>query len=196
MATVRRFSIGKIPEDKVFKGQPKVIMDHLKAHPKSTVAEMAKVLTFEGSRQTPERVIGFYMTTFKKQGLVKAEEEVVEDTKGEAAEADSGEEEEDDEENEEEAVREENLPMQERVEYHEELSADEPTPGGRFDGLKMTEAVRKSLELRTGMHTADELSAYLQENGYTASRNQVNGALINLVKQGVAKKDGNTYGRR
>ena len=206
MAVTRRFSIGKVPEDKVFKGQPKVIMDYLKQNPKSTIDEMAKGIgSFEGSRQTPERVIGFYMTTFKKQGLVKAEETVVEDTKGKADEADSGDDDEDDEESEDEAhasasdteVNDEHLPMEERVEFHEELSAAEPSPGGKFDGLKMTEAVRKVLTRTAVAQKPEEIAEYLVENGYTATKNQVSGALMNLVRQGVAKKgEGNVFSRR
>ena len=195
MATVRRYSVHKVPEDKVFKGQPKVIMDHLAKHPRSTVAEMAKVLTFEGSRQAPERVIAFYMTTFKKTGLVKAEEEVVEDTAGKAAEADSGEEDEADEDEQDEngEINEERLPVEERVAYHEELSAAEPSPGGKYDGLKMTEAVLRVLKSRKTAN-AEDIAKYLVENGYQAQPKQVTGALINLIKQGVAKKgDLNTY---
>lgn len=200
MATERRFSIGKIPEDKVFKGQAKVIMDHLAKNPNSTVAEMTKAIgSFEGSRQEPDRVIAFYMTTFKKKGLVKVTEvATAEDTTGEAASADSGEEEEaDEDETESNGVPlDEKLPEPERVEFHEELSAAEPSPGGKFDGLKMSEAVKKVLE-RGGINKPEDIAAYLTENGYTAASKNVQGALTNLVKQGVARKsDLGTYSIR
>ncbi len=200
MSTVRKFSVGKVPEDKTFKGQPKVIMDYLAQNPQSTIDQMAKGIgNFEGSRQTPERVISFYMTTFKKQGLVKVTEETVEDTKGEAAEADSGEEEDDEEAEDENSgteVNDEKLPAEERVIFHEELSAAEPSPGGKYDGLKMTEAVKEVLKRRKE-NRAEDIAAFLTENGYNASKQQVSGALINLVKQGVAKKsDLNTYSMR
>ncbi len=195
MASVRRFTLntGKLPEGFGAKGQAKVIVDHMRDNPGQTVGEMTKAIgKFEGSRQDPERVIAFYMGTWKKKGYVAvAEEEVAkEDTKGESDEADSGD---DEDEAEEDAEEGERLPMEERVEFHEELSAAEPSPGGKYDGLKMTEAVKKVLQ-RGGVNSAENIAAYLTDQGYTASKNQVSGALINLVKQGVAKKsDLNTY---
>jgi hypothetical protein len=197
MATQRKFTFRpeKLPEGHVFRGQAKVIVDHLSKNPGSTTAEMTKAIgSFEGSRQTPERIIGFYMTVWKKKGWVKAQDtEVEEDTAGEAAEADSGEEEEAEDEEIVEAGEyhpslEEKMPLEQRVNFEDEMSAASPDDhGGKFDGLKMTEAVRAALKL-IGENMPDTIAAYLTENGYTAAKNQVTGALIGLVRQGVVKK--------
>jgi hypothetical protein len=200
MATQRKFTLnsGKLPEGHVFKGQAKIIADQLSANPGQTTAEMAKAIgTFEGSRQTADRVIGFYMTTWKKKGWVKVEEtEVPVDTAGKADEADSGEEDEDEEDDNEVnggKPLDERLPEAERVQFHEELSASEPSPGGRFDGMKMSEAVKTVIQLGKA-HTPENIASYLTENGYAAVKNQVWGALNNLVKQGaIAKSAEGTY---
>jgi hypothetical protein len=203
MATQRKFTFNaaKLPEGHVFRGQAKVIVNHLSANPGQTVKEMtAAIGSFEGSRQDPERVVGFYMTVWKKKGWVKAVDAevaevpvVAEDTVGEAAEADSGEEEEAEDEEIVEAGEyhpslEEKMPLEQRVNFEDEMSAASPDDhGGKFDGLKMTEAVRAALKL-IGENMPDTIAAYLTENGYTAAKNQVTGALIGLVRQGVVKK--------
>lgn len=205
MATQRKFTFRpeKLPEGHVFRGQAKVIVNHLSQNPGQTVKEMTSAIgSFEGSRQDPERVVGFYMTVWKKKGWVKAEDVAVEeaaataqeeDTAGEADEADSGEEEEDvEDENNLDTGRpiEERLDLDERAQFEDEMSALSPEEhGGKFDGMKMTEAVRTAFKL-IGRNTPENIALYLVENGYTATKNQVTGAVLGLIRQGVVKKIG------
>ncbi len=61
-------------EAKEMRGQGKVVLDYMNAtsDPK-TVSEVAKAVgSALGGKQDPERVVGYYLTRFKKEGLVNS----------------------------------------------------------------------------------------------------------------------------
>lgn len=216
MASMRRFTMnfGRLPEGHVFRGQAKVIVDYLRENPGQTVGEMTKGIgVFEGSRQDPERVIGFYMTVWKKKGWVRVTEAPPVDletavntapaagvpsrepqTEDEDIDLDEDEDEEDEDVDDEDLedvnggkTIEERLTPDERVQFEEEMSAASPDEhGGKFDGLKMTEAIAAVLVIKNGI-SKDEILQYLNDNDYAATKQQVQGALTSLVRQGVVK---------
>jgi hypothetical protein len=203
MARERAFSIGKIPEDKKFGGQAALILDSLrKNHPQTVKSVAGDIKAKLQTRQDPERVVAFYMSTWKKKGIVTATEVEVPDTEGKASTASKKKTETDDEEADEDddddtengAVQEERLSMDQRVELHEELSAAEPSPGGKFDGMRATDAVKAVLKMGKLTIPAD-IEMYLQEHGYPVKKGTVQASLANLVRMGAARRDAsnNTY---
>jgi hypothetical protein len=75
-ATQRYFRTDKAAKEGQ-RGQGKTVLDALdKAGTNgATVGELVQVIgSFPGSRQTPERVVGFYLSKFKRDGLVRVVE--------------------------------------------------------------------------------------------------------------------------
>lgn len=202
MASERQFSIGKIPDGQKFGGQAQLIMESLRAKsPQSVKSVAADIKDRLTTRQEPERVVAFYFSTWKKKGIVKMSEVEVPDEEGgkestkPAGQVEDGgddeteeEDEEDDDENSAGEVNEEKLGDEQRVELHEELSAAEPSHGGKFDGLRPSEAVLKVLQ--DGKHNkAADIEEYLKSHGYESKKGGVATSLANLVRQGAARKE-------
>ena len=201
MATTRTYSLHKVPEDAKFRGQQALIIEDLKTNPNSTTKQIADRIKGKlETRQDPERVVGFYMSTWKKKGLVAvAEVETPDDENTDAQGEPEDGDEEDEEDEDEPAASGEGLSLDERNELETEMAASAPEEhGGKFDGLKMSEAVKRVLHLKNlKLSDAESIAAYLTENDYPATKNQVSGALMNLVRTGVAKKsDLNTFSIR
>ena len=65
------------------RGQGKIVLDAINAAggPVNIASLVAKIGKFEGSRQDPERVVGFYLSKFKREGYIN----VVDQPKNEPA---------------------------------------------------------------------------------------------------------------
>lgn len=198
VAKQRLFSVGKVPEGTKFGTQASLIMDSLRqTSPQSLKALTDSVKGRLQTRQDPERVVAFYMSTLKKKGIVTVTE--IEDpasegkastkSKKQVEDGEDDEELEDEDADDEDGVPVTKLPMDDQVTYHEELSAAEPSPGGKFDGLRVQEAVKKVLESGRPFDVPG-VERYLEEQGYPTKKGSVNLCLANLVRQGFAVRRG------
>jgi repressor of nif and glnA expression len=173
--------------------------------PLTTSQITAKIKDRLITRQDPERVVAFYMTTWKKKGIVQLHEvteQVVTTTASvepEPAGQDSH-------------VDSDNPPIEEAPEPQ---PGTEPPPAGDqplestpltgaeapvslpdLSGMKLSTAVEEVIKFKGAPLDASGITAILNSHGYEFKENQVNSALQNLVKRGaVAKDDSGLYAR-
>lgn len=210
MATLRTFSIKKLPKDHEFRGQQKLIVDFMQENPQSTILQITDGIKGKlETRQAPDRVVAFYMSVFKKKGwiveeLVATEAETT--TNGDVAAEEGisvdemdleGEEDEETEEVTEAQVDSDDAAstganIMERMEAMAE--ADLEAHAIRLEQtLRVSVAVLKALTAHGEPATADDIVTLLGEKGYEAKRVQVVGALSNLMKRGVVRRSGTTF---
>ena len=207
MASVRTFSVKRIPDEKKqnLRGQQLLIVNFLEKNPNSSIPAIANGIKADlQTRQDPERVVAFYMSTMKKKGWISVAEAQADEatTTGDvAAEEDDDDEDLDDEEEGDEA----------------EVDADSAASTGATEEERMAAAAEADLEahsirLNESMKLSDALTTLmtkmggtgsigdwqerLQSHGYTARRESIQGALSNLVRRGVVVKENNEFGVR
>ena len=163
---MRAYYKGMIPEDKIFKGQGKLIMDALGEHdsPKSTTTLSRDIADKLITRQPVERVVAFYMSVWLKKGYVKFVD-LSEPSGG------SGD---------ENVSTPKATPREVR---HESVLPD-------LGGKKLSEAVLAVLEFKARALDVREITQVLNDHGYDFQTNQVQSAVQNLVKKEAITKVG------
>lgn len=187
MAIARAYSLGKIPEDQKFRGQAKLIIDVMSedvAKAKTTPVIAAEIKDRLTTRQDPERVVAFYMSVWKKKGWVKVNEVTVDQPQAAAAsEAESA----------PQNVHEEVGPVaaDNHAAVNMEVAVAEIETLPDLHGMKLSEAVVAVLTFRDESLSPEDITKFLNDNGYEFAINQVNSAIQNLIRKGtVTKTDG------
>lgn len=198
MAITRTFTLKTLPEDVVFRGQQKLIVDHMKANPGQTVEQIAEgIKPSLQTRQDPSRVVAYYMTTWKKKGWVAVQG--VESPEGSTAETadvspvpDDDDRESDDESSDGDAAIDEEsaistgASIEERAEAAHE--ADLQAHSIRSEESKTVSERVLDQMVGPGPFFAGDLASYLG-----LKNNQVLSALGNLVRRGQVRKVGSGY---
>jgi hypothetical protein len=216
MASVRGFVLtDKVKADEVFKGQQGLIMGVLRATGASplTVGQIADQIKDRlETRQEPERVVAFYMSVYKKKGLVQVMELAGEESpNGSAAEGEgeSAEDPDDDEVDEEEVDEEE----EEGQEASSTPSAPpQPEAMTAFElspiGMSVSDAilwVYDSPNNERGEEYLDEgvIITRLEDVGFKSPASphvpvglaSIRGALQNLARRGEVRREGKFWRR-
>lgn len=177
MARARLYELGDLGDQK-FKGQAALIVKALQDKSPQTVAELAEVIAKDlVTRQDPLRVVSFYISTWKKRGLIKAVDGEPEPTTEPNAETDepitSG-------PDEMPGVSE---PTPEEQHAHEVLAT-----------CSIRDAVIQVLDLVGHPMTPQAMASTLQVHGRTVTANQVADAARKLLRRGELKRfDDGTY---
>ena len=197
MARTRTFTLKPLPEDKQFRGQQALIIEHMKANPGSSIEQIADGIKPKlETRQDPTRVVAFYMTTWKKKGWVAVTEV---EPEGSAAEGEGGETEQEEDDAEfdngdsetedavidEESVKSTGATVEERMEAAHE--ADMQAVAIRTEEKKTVSGQVLDLLGAGQQYAGDIASALGLKNA------QVMGALSNLVRRGQVRKVGQGY---
>jgi hypothetical protein len=180
----------KLNEDKLAEYKPGVqaqlIIKSLMDRNPQTVKQIAEDIKASlQTRQQPERVVNFYMSTWKKAGMVEVvgteNEETPVSTGNHSSEAEVGDSA--DAITEQDYIRNAPTDLEAALEGYTE---DNPDPGPEeFDWVNssLKAAVLEAVN-RGGGSTAQDISILLQMKGRTANPKQVNDAVSKLVKDG------------
>lgn len=182
MAKARAYTLGKIPEDQKFRGQGELIMNALSAETPKTVEQLATGISEKlQTRQSPERVVSFYMSVWKKKGWVRTTDVEVADAPDsvEAGEANV------------DPADAASTGASEEVRGEADVEAQ---VGALEQKTKMSDAVVHALG-KAGDESLrpEEIVQYLNGHGYKCSQQQVAGALQNLMRRGAVARDGEAF---
>jgi hypothetical protein len=185
MASVRKFKLAPaaFSETKV-RGQAAIIVAAMSETEPKSVKEIIEGLKVEDlkTRQDPERVVGYYMTVWKKDGKVLAVE-----AEAPAGEAEQPEEAEDEEEGDAEIDAEDAASTGATEEQRMEAAAEadlEATSIQIDKNMKVGEAVLAVMQ-SSGQVAVEDIVTLLDGFQYQVEAKQVRGALSNLIRRGV-----------
>lgn len=203
MASVRTFSVKRIPEDKKnqLRGQQLLIVNFLINNPNSSIPDIANGIKADlQTRQDPERVVAFYMSTMKKKGWVAVQEAQADEatTTGDVAAAEGTDDEFEEEDEAEDAVIDEDSASSTGATLEERAAAVaeadlEATSIRLQQDMKVSDALVKLMTKLAEPGSIGDWQEKLRAHGYEARRESVQGALQNLVRRGVVHKDNNMY---
>ena len=173
---MRAYWKGNIPAEQRFTGQAALIMEVLpteqdKAMTAPSIASAIKDRLV--TRQGPDRVVAFYMSSWLKRGWLRYV-----DVQGESGAAAT-------------PVRPPASASGASIVQPMPLPA--PAKVGEFPNLtgkKLSEAVLSVLEFKSRSMTADEVTKLLNEHGYEFHLNQVHSAIQNLIRKEAVTKVG------
>lgn len=182
---IRAYYKGVIAEDQKFRGQARLIIDQLANATDAASAVTTKALADAIkpaliTRQDPERVVAFYMSVWKKKGIVRLVEV---DTPGTSDTSDTS------DGSSEPVVAAEDAPDQ--VGTIAEALQSEGFP--QLEGKKLSQAVLDVMAWRGGPLVTEGIVTLMAQHGHPVKDAQVNGALQNLVKRGAIVRSGEAF---
>jgi len=187
--------VGKKVAEGKFGIQATLILSAMsETEPRSTPSITKAIVERLVTRQDPERVVAFYMTVWKKKGIVKQHDisEPIpppqpEDTKVETAA------------NVEETVTEEPEMSSAESAFHPETDTESEMPEAtpailpNLSGLKLCDAVVEVMKFRGRAVAAADVVTTLNENGYEFRLNQVQSALQSLQTKNTVVRSGDEF---
>lgn len=203
MVTLRTFTVRKLPKDREFRGQQKLIVDFMIANPQSTIPQITQGIVGKlETRQAPERVVSYYMATMKKKGWVVEEAVTVETTTAGDVAAEEG-------VSVDDVVADDEEELEDATINEEDAASTGATKEERMEAIAEADLVVTSLQIEQSMRVTDAilhiltgvqvgldvetLIEMLNTRGYIAKKAQVLGALNNLIRRGVVRRLGNRY---
>ena len=189
MAIARGYILD-VPEGQQFRGQAALIVEAMKASPDTpkTTAEIANAIKAKlQTRQEPERVVAFYMTTWKRKDWVKVQNVEVTDSVAQTSNAaDTA----------PQNIHEEVAPIEadKHTAIQTEVAVNAIHEFPNLRGKKLSEAVVAVIEYKAKNLTIGEITQVLNDNGYDFRENQVVSAVGNLVRQERVVKHGDKVG--
>jgi hypothetical protein len=188
MASIRSYYLGTIPEKQVIRGQAALIIAALqgttKEKPKTTVELAVEIKPGLITRQEPERVVAFYMSIWKKKGWVRSVDiSATGDTAKQVTAV----------EGQPQNVHEEmgtSVSANEHRDASMETAVEEAHQKQLPDlrGKKLSEAVNAVLEHLDKNLSPEDITLFMNKNGYEFTNQQVTNACSTLVKKKMAKQ--------